>query len=58
MNEVIMMNEVFSQEVVLRSLISALVCLIGLLALYFAPNMLGGNEREQTGECDEAGYKR
>jgi len=45
-----MMNEVFSQEEVLLSLVSALVCFIGLLALYFAPNILGGNEREQTGE--------
>jgi len=45
-----MMNEVFSQEIVFRCLISALVCFIGLLALYFMPNILGWNEREQTGE--------
>jgi len=46
-----MMSEVFSQEVVLRSLISALVCLIGLLALYFMSNMLGWKcSKEQTGE--------
>ena len=47
------MNEVFLQEIVLRCMISALVCLIGLLALYFMPTMLGwtdGNEKEQTGE--------
>ena len=48
-----MMNEVFSQEIVLQCLILALVYFIGLLAFYFMPNILGwegSNEREQTGE--------